>query len=284
MWPGFDVRDIVGISSRRPVALLTDLRNARQRSMRHPTFGTLSVVLCSIAVGAPSRLSAQIPQKFENLQVFPHDIARDSLLQVMRGFSFALGVRCQHCHSGGDGISFEGVNFASDDKVAKQKARFMLRMVDSLNTRVLAALPARSSPIVEIECVTCHRGLARPSTLEKTLAATIRERGVDSAVAQYRALRRGAIELGRYNFGEWSLNELARTLRGQGQTAEAVAILELNAEFYPASAAIDLALADLHRERGEREKALQRYRMVLVKQPNNAVAKRRLEELSGKVP
>ena len=48
----------------------------------------------------------------------------------MREFSFALNVRCQYCHTGGDGISFEGVNFASDEKPAKVKARAMLRMVD----------------------------------------------------------------------------------------------------------------------------------------------------------
>jgi hypothetical protein len=38
-------------------------------------------------------------------------------------------------------VSFEGVNFALDDKVAKRNARFMLRMVDSLNSQVLAGLP-----------------------------------------------------------------------------------------------------------------------------------------------
>src|SRR5690349_6867594 len=76
--------------------------------------------------------SAQIPEKFENLQYFPKDIPRDTLVNVMRGFSFALGVRCQFCHAGGDGVSFQGVNFASDDKVTKRNARFMLRMVDSL--------------------------------------------------------------------------------------------------------------------------------------------------------
>jgi Photosynthetic reaction centre cytochrome C subunit/Tetratricopeptide repeat len=256
-----------------------------RRSLRHGLAGALvAAAACSVALACPARLGAQIPQKFENLQVFPHDVPRDTLLQTMRSFSFALGVRCQHCHSGGDGVSFEGVNFASDDKVAKRKARFMLRMVDSLNTRVLAALPDRTSPAVPIECVTCHRGLSRPTTLERTLAATIGERGVDSAVAEYRVLRREALDLGRYNFGEWSLNELARTLRNQGKSAEAVAMLELNAEFYTSSAAIDLALADLYRERGDRAKALQRYRRLLEKQPNNAAAKRRVEELSAPVP
>jgi hypothetical protein len=53
-------------------------------------------------------------------------------------------VRVQYCHAGGDGVSFEGLNFASDDKPARRNARFMLRLVDSLNSRVLTVLPVRT--------------------------------------------------------------------------------------------------------------------------------------------
>src|SRR5687767_10125169 len=154
------------------------------RFVNRRTFVPLVVV--TVQISWATSAASQIPQKFENLQFFPRDTPRDSLLQVMRGFSFALGVRCQHCHTGGDGVSFEGVNFASDDKAAKRNARFMLRMVDSLNTTVLAALPERTKPPVVVECATCHRGLSKPTTLARTLAQTITEQGVDSAVARYR--------------------------------------------------------------------------------------------------
>ena len=40
-----------------------------------------------------------------------------ALIQRMREFSFALGVRCQHCHAGGNGVSLEGVSFKSDDRL-----------------------------------------------------------------------------------------------------------------------------------------------------------------------
>src|SRR5688572_29248204 len=101
--------------------------------MRHTTSAALALATALVLAAAPARAAGQIPEKFENLQYFPKDIARDSLVQTMRGFSFALGVRCQYCHAGGDGVSFQGVNFASDDKPTKRNARFMLRMVDSLN-------------------------------------------------------------------------------------------------------------------------------------------------------
>jgi hypothetical protein len=46
-------------------------------------------------------------------------------------------------------------------------------------------------------------------------------------------------------------------------------MLELNQEFYPGSAAIDQALAQLHLTRGEQDEAIARFRAVLTKQPRN---------------
>ena len=223
--------------------------------------------------------TAQIPEKFENLQYFPKDIPRDSLVNIMRGFSFSLGVRCQFCHAGGDGVSFQGVNFASDEKVTKKNARYMLRMVDSLNRFAFAALPERQKTPVKLECTTCHRGNFVPVTLASALGAIIAEKGVDSAVARYRVMRQN-MELGKYDLGEWSMNEFARVLREQGKVAEAIAMMELNSEFYPNSPSIGIALGEMYRERGNKAKALEWYKKVLERQPNNPMLKQRVEELS----
>jgi len=58
-------------------------------------------------------------------------------------------------------------------------------------------------------------------------------------------------------------------------------MLELNQEFYPQAAEIDFMLGELHRQRGEKDKAIARYRAVLQKDPNNARAKQRLVELGS---
>jgi tetratricopeptide (TPR) repeat protein len=200
----------------------------------------------------------------------------------MREFSFALNVRCQYCHAGGDGVSFQGVSFASDEKPAKVKARAMLRMVDQLNGTILPALSARATPRVEVDCATCHHGLALPKSLQTTLYEVIETEGIPAAVARYRSLRQDTMTFGRYNFGEWEMNELARRLAEAGKADAAIAMLELNGQFYPASAEIDFQLGELYRGRGDRDKAIARYRALLVKMPDNGVAKQRLEELEKK--
>ena len=198
----------------------------------------------------------------------------------MREFSFALGVRCQYCHAGGDGVSFEGVRFDSDEKPAKKKARQMLRIVDELNGRLLPAVPARSDPPVRVDCVTCHRGSPLPRTLEDELARVIATDGADAAAAKYRDLRRDTMHLGRYNFGEWSVNELASRLwRQQKNLDAAITMLRLNAEFYPKSVDIDLMLGEMYAEKGDNEKAIASFKAALEKQPNNPHAKKRLSEL-----
>ena len=239
----------------------------------------LIVLAVSQAPAAPARQPAWTG---ENLQHFPKDIPREQLVQRMREFSFALGVRCQYCHAGGDGVSFDGVVFASDEKVAKVKARAMLRMVDRINTSLLPAIPSRAEPGVAVACVTCHRGLPVPKTLQSTLLEIVTRDGAPAAVAKYRQLRQDDALTGRYDFGEWEINELGRRLREAGDLEAAIALLEMNGEFHPKSSAIDFQIAEMHLVRGEREKALARYRAVLEKAPNHALARQRIAEIEKK--
>jgi tetratricopeptide (TPR) repeat protein len=235
----------------------------------------------ALALGVARSAHAQIPDKFENLKHFPKDIAKDSLVQVMRGFSFALGVRCQYCHAGGDGVSFVGVKFDSDDKPTKRKARYMLDMVDKINGQLLTGIEPKADPPVNVRCVTCHRGSPLPKTLEQVLMETVKKDGIPAALTRYRDLRQNTLELGKYDFGEWSINETARKLTVAGDTAAAIALFELNLEFNPKSTSIDAFLGDLYEKRGEKDKALSHFEKAVVQQPNNPELKRRLAGLKG---
>lgn len=224
--------------------------------------------------------AAQIPETFTNLQVLPRETLRTQLVQRMREFSFALNVRCEYCH---DQATPNGpIDFASDARPAKHKAREMLRMVQTINSTLLPRVPARAEPRVEVECATCHHGLALPKSLKTTLLEIVDTKGVAAAVERYRELRKNTLPFGRYNFSEWEINELARKLNEAGNSGAAVAVLEMNGEFYPQSAEIDVLLGDLHRMRGERDQAIGRFRAALGKAPEHPLAKRRLQELEAK--
>jgi hypothetical protein len=248
--------------------------------MTSSRLGPAVTIAMLLVAGVTAPVAAQIPTTFQNLQHFPRDITRDDLVQRMREFSFALGVRCQYCHAGGDGISFEGVKFESDEKITKQKARYMLRMVAELNDKMLAGVPSRATPMVRVSCTTCHRGSPLPRTLDDELARIISTEGTTAAVEKYRELRRDTMHLGRYNFGEWSMNELGDRLAREGNIDAAVAMFQLNAEFYPKSAEIDLRLGELFVKKGDKERAIASFKAALEKQPNNPRAKQRLAELS----
>lgn len=244
----------------------------------------LFVIVALLAASAPAAGQQQPPWKGKNLQYFPADINRDLLTQRMREFSFALGVRCQHCHSGGDGISFDGVDFSSDDKPAKLKARAMLRMTDEINTTLLPKVPSRAEPRVTVDCATCHHGVRLPKSLQTTLFEIATTDGAAAAIARYRALRTSDTLSGKYNFGEWEINELARRLTDAKKPEAAIALLEMNGEFYPKSPAIDYQIGELTLAAGDREKALASFRQALAKSPDDARLKARIAELEKKAP
>jgi tetratricopeptide (TPR) repeat protein len=239
-------------------------------------------MICAlVALAAPPPAASQIPREFQNLQVLPADIDPDSLVQLMRSFSFATGLRCEDCHVMGEGGSFQGARFDLDDKENKAKARVMLRMVEAINEDLLGALPERREPPVAVECKTCHRGLRTPYLLRTELHRVVASQGIDAAVARYRELRESRMEMGAYDFREWEMNELGRELEGGGDLEAAAAMYELNEEYHPESASIPLALGRLYERMERPDRALAAYRRVLERSPDHAFARARVEALSG---
>jgi hypothetical protein len=232
-----------------------------------------------VAFTAARPAAAQIPDTFTNLQILPETISRDSLIGIMRSFSLGLGVRCQYCHVGGDGISFDGVRFADDDDEDKRKARYMLRMVRTINGELLAGLPDRDQPGYEVACVTCHRGLPRPRTLEATLAETVHAAGADSAVAQYRRLRERLYGAGTYDFTAQPLLELARSLALEGRLGEATRMIDLNLEFFQDHIPSLAQRAETRLLAADTAAAIAVLEKVLELQPQNAQAAARLRQI-----
>jgi hypothetical protein len=244
--------------------------------------------ILAVALSASGAV-AQLPAKPENLQVLPKDMPTDSVVPIMRGFTMALGVRCQFCHverqpaaggppPGGGGGPFQNFDFKLDDKKEKKTARVMLRMVDSINTAYLTKIPDRDDPPTNVTCVTCHRGLNKPRTIEGVLLTTTGRFGVDSAIGRYRSLRNDMVS-GRYDFSEQPVTEAAQTLIKQAKYDDAIKLLQMNQEFYPNSVNIDYQLAEAYIAKGDKDAGVARLRAVLTKNPNDRRARARLQQL-----
>jgi len=230
----------------------------------------------------PLSAQAQIPEEYTNLQVLPKDISREDLTRIMRGFAEALGVRCQHCHES-NGPSFRDTDFPSDAKPEKEKARFMLKMLNRLNTEILPSLENRGDPPVTMTCKTCHRGTARPFLLSQELmmAAHNGDGTGSAAVARYRELRKRYETSGAYDFGEIETSDVAEDLAGEGRYDDAVALMKLNAEMNPESSNVLIGLGQIYEEMGDKDSALSAYEQALKVAPNNRRAQGMIDRLKG---
>jgi len=124
----------------------------KKTSQHRPLY--LIVCCCLIAVVMlvwPRAERAQQPavktadQVYKNIQVFKTLPASD-LDQTMAFMAGSLGVQCNHCH----------INpWEKDDKLQKQTARRMIKMVFDLNKGSFAGENA-------VTCFTCHRGKPIP--------------------------------------------------------------------------------------------------------------------------
>ena len=226
--------------------------------------------------GAPA--FAQMPDHFTNLQVLPKDIPRADLMATMRGFAFALGVRCEHCHVQ---TADHQMNFAADDNVNKKTARIMVQMVAAINRDYVSTI-GTAKP-VHVECVTCHRGLTQPRTLNAVISEALEKDGVAGAAQLYRDLRTRYYGSGEYDFGETPLNQLTESLLAQKRPKEATAIVEMNFEAnHPQSVWSYHLLAMSHQANGETAKAIADYRKVLELHPDDSWAKQQLDSLTAK--
>jgi hypothetical protein len=224
--------------------------------------GVVGWVTAAVAFGATGA-GGQIPDEFTNLQVLPEDITRAELVEAMRGFSGALGVRCAYCHTVSPGLNQPDDDFAADTKSTKEKARLMLRMVRRINGETLPLLPNRRSPPVEVTCSTCHGGLSRPVPIDQEVEHTLTDDGIDAAVARYGELRERYLGSRAYDFSFGPLNGLAERLLGRERSADAVRVLELNAEFNPTSLPTLILLGQAHEANSDDGSALDVYRRIL---------------------
>src|SRR4051794_33422880 len=99
----------------------------------------------------------------KNLQVLSKDLTRQQVVNIMRGFTRGLGIRCPYCHVGEEGADLSTFDFASDEKPTKKTARIMIKMATDVNSQ-LATVGDKPAGEPRVTCYTCHRGAAKPLT------------------------------------------------------------------------------------------------------------------------
>ncbi len=244
------------------------------------TLRILAMLLLVAAWGAPqARAQFSWPEHPENLEVLPEDITPAQLSAVMRSFARGLGVRCQHCHVGEEGMPLEEFDFVSDDKPAKETARLMLRMVQAVNADYISQVEKEEGSPLEVTCITCHRGQPRPILLEDLLAEMLPAHGVEATVEEYRDLREQYYGGFSYDFGERTLIRLGEQLVEEEKYDQALAILELNAEHFPTSATTWFVMGEALAAKGDKEAAIEAFEETLRLNARFTPAQRRLEEL-----
>ena len=232
-------------------------------------------VLALVVIALPG--AAQIPDTFTNLQVLPKDIAKPELVERMRGFAGALGVRCNHCHVGPENL--QGMDFATDQQAAKQTARRMIQMVQAINGQYLAEVKTSSPTRVKVECKTCHRGITTPEQLEDVILAVIESEGYETGKKKYMELRESYYGRAAYDFGPQPLNTIAEQLFRGGKQDEAIALTRMNNELHPDYPWSRALLGRLHLSRGETAEAIAAFEEVLKLEPDDEWVKAQLARL-----
>lgn len=238
-------------------------------------------------VAVPASLASQVAGRFPpdsliNVQVFPRTTPVAEVTAAMRTFSMGLGVRCQFCHVGEEGMPLERFDFASDDKRPKLVARQMMRMVQEINRR-LDTIPGRDAAGLAVSCATCHRGVSKPTPLSTLIADAALAAGADSAVRAYRGLRQRFHGRDSYDFSEGSLNAAALRVGRAGKYDEAFALLRLNEEVYPNSAGTSVFRGNISLMKGDTTAAEAAFREALRRDPSSNEARGRLRAI-GRQP
>lgn len=109
------------------------------------------------------------------------------------------------------------------------------------------------------------------------LEKTIKEKGVEAGIAEYRDLK--AKQSATYDFAEPELNTLGYQLLRSGKLKEAVEIFKLNVEAYPQGFNAYDSLAEAYMTMNERELAMTNYKKSLELNPSNTSAVEMLKRL-----
>jgi tetratricopeptide (TPR) repeat protein len=237
------------------------------------------IVLLGIAM--PSLLAgtafADIFDSPKNLKVLPDDISSQELGATMRGFALGTGLRCSNCHVGEEGQELTTYDFESDEKELKGTARKMLKMVAAINGKYLDDV---AQDHVDVNCVTCHRGVRKPKMLGQVLAEAATENGTEGIRVAYDELKSRYYGSHSYDFTERTLSAFASSQGVAGNMDNAAIALDIMLEENPQSFQALALSGELYFRQGDAEQAGQFWKRALEVNPQASWVEQRLQQLN----
>jgi tetratricopeptide (TPR) repeat protein len=188
----------------------------------------------------------------------------------MQAIAQALGVGCDYCH-----VAERG---SGQPEPKKDIARAMIAMTRDINTQIQAAIPAGVA--TEVQCVTCHRGVADPRQLSEILTQTLKTQGAPAAIEKYRELRTQFFGRQAYDFGENTLIGVAQQITSI-RPNDSIALLQLNLEFYPRSASSYAEIGFAYTRKLDDTSAIANLEKALEIEPDNGIIRGQLEQLKS---
>jgi tetratricopeptide (TPR) repeat protein len=231
----------------------------------------------SLAVAAPLR-AARASKRFDTgvraavvlLTLSVPALAQQADLGArMQTIAQSLGVSCGYCHSAERG--------SGQPEPKKDIARAMIAMTRDINSKIEAATGGTAA---KVDCVTCHRGVAIPKQLSEILSMTLKERGADAAVEQYKDLHARYYGRASYDFGEATIIDLVRPIAAR-KPDDALALLNAQLEFNPKSARTLEAIAYAYTRKYDDATAIKYLEKAVEIEPENGQVRGQLEQLKS---
>jgi tetratricopeptide (TPR) repeat protein len=190
----------------------------------------------------------------------------------MQTISQALGVTCGYCHTADRG--------SGQPEPKKDIARAMMAMTRDINAKIEAAAGGTSKSVTQVECITCHRGVAIPRQLSDILTQTLKNQGVEAAIAQYKDLRNRYYGSAAYDFGDATIINIAQAMATR-RPDDALALLNAQLEFNPKSAKTLTAIAYAYTRKFDDATAITYLEKALEIEPENGLVQGQLEQLKS---
>jgi tetratricopeptide (TPR) repeat protein len=187
----------------------------------------------------------------------------------MQIISQGLGVTCGYCHTAERG--------SGQPEPKKDIARAMIAMTRDINQKIEASAGPAAA---KVDCITCHRGVAIPKQLTEILNQTIREKGVQAAIDQYRDLHARYYGRAAYDFGDATIINVAQPMATRAPD-DALALLNAHLELHPQSARTMVAISYAYTRKFDDATAITYLEKALALDPENGAIQGQLAQLKS---